>query len=50
VARCLEQQAYKDGEPDKKAGFDHQNDATGYPIAYEFPILRPMTQIRLGGT
>lgn len=50
VARCLEQQAYKDGEPDKKAGFDHQNDATGYPIAYEFPILRPMMQIRLGGT
>lgn len=32
VAKCLEQQAYDDnGEPDKKSGFDHQNDATGYP-------------------
>jgi hypothetical protein len=41
VAKHLEQQAYNDnGEPDKKAGFDHQNDATGYPIAYEFPIAR----------
>ena len=39
VAKCLEQQAYDDnGEPDKKSGFDHQNDATGYPIAFEFPI------------
>ena len=39
VASCLEKQAYdKNGEPDKKSGFDHQNDATGYPIAHEFPI------------
>jgi Terminase large subunit, T4likevirus-type, N-terminal/Terminase RNaseH-like domain len=39
VANCLERQAYDDnGEPDKKAGFDHQNDATSYPIVYEFPI------------
>ncbi len=39
VASCLEKQAYdKNGEPDKKSGFDHQNDASGYPIAYEFPI------------
>jgi hypothetical protein len=38
-AKCLEQQAYDDnGEPDKKSGFDHMNDAGGYPIAYEFPI------------
>ena len=41
VAKNLEQQAYDDnGEPDKKSGFDHQNDATGYPIAHEFPIKR----------
>jgi hypothetical protein len=41
VAGNLEKQAYdKNGEPDKKSGFDHQNDATGYPIAYEFPINR----------
>ena len=42
VARCLEQQTYDDnGEPDKKGGSDHQNDASGYPIVTEFPILRP---------
>jgi len=41
VAKCFEQQAYDDnGDPDKKSGFDHQNDASGYPIAYEFPIVR----------
>jgi hypothetical protein len=50
VAKCLEQQAYDNGDPDKKSGFDHQNDATGYPIAYEFPIIRPMTQLRMSGT
>lgn len=38
-AKCLEQQAYDDnGEPDKKSGFDHMNDAGGYPMAFEFPI------------
>lgn len=50
VAKNLEQQAYDaNGEPDKKSGFDHQNDATGYPIAYEFPIVRPVAQLRMGG-
>ncbi len=50
IARCLEQQSYDDnGEPDKSAGFDHQNDATTYPIAYEFPVIRPMSRIRLAG-
>jgi len=39
VASCLEQQSYdKNGEPDKTTGFDHQNDASTYPIAYEMPI------------
>ncbi len=39
VASCLEQQSYDvNGEPDKKSGVDHQNDATSYPIAFEFPI------------
>jgi len=42
VASCLEQQAYDaNGEPDKSSGFDHQNDATTYPIAFEMPIKRP---------
>jgi hypothetical protein len=41
VAKCFEQQAYDDkGEPDKKSGHDHQNDASTYPIVYEFPIVR----------
>lgn len=39
VASCFEQQSYdKNGEPDKTSGFDHQNDASTYPIAYEMPI------------
>ncbi len=39
VAACFEQQSYdKNGEPDKTAGFDHQNDSSTYPIAYEMPI------------
>ncbi len=43
VSRCLEQQSYdKNGEPDKKSGTDHQNDATTYPIAYELPVKKPM--------
>ena len=42
TARCLEQQSYdKNGEPDKSSGLDHQNDAAGYPIAYEMPVVKP---------
>jgi hypothetical protein len=41
VASCFEKQAYDDnGEPDKKGGFDHQNDASTYPVIYENPIVR----------
>lgn len=44
TARCIEQQAYdQNGEPDKKSGLDHQSDAFGYPIAFCFPIIKPMT-------
>lgn len=43
---CLEQQAYDDhGEPDKTTGKDHQNDAMGYPIAYEMPVRKPVANI-----
>jgi hypothetical protein len=50
VASNLEQQAYdKNGEPDKKSGFDHQNDATTYPIAYEFPIIVKSRLHTIGG-
>jgi len=47
TARCLEQQAYdKNGEPDKSTGLDHQNDAFGYPIAYEMPVVKPVHTTR----
>lgn len=40
----LEQQAYdKNGTPDKSSGVDHLNDAGGYPLAFLFPISKPMT-------
>lgn len=46
VASNLEQQVYDDnGQPDKKSGKDHQNDATGYPIAYAMPIRKPIANI-----
>lgn len=46
VANCLEQQAYTSkGEPDKDSGVDDQNDASTYPIAYEFPIRKPTFSI-----
>lgn len=49
VAACYEQQVYDaNGEPDKKSGKDHQNDASTYPVAYEMPIIRPVTKINAG--
>ena len=30
---------------DKTSGVDHQNDASGYPIAYELPVVRPVLHI-----
>jgi len=45
VAQCLEQQVYRNGEPDKTSGVDHQNDATTYPIAYEMPIVKPAVDV-----
>ncbi len=39
--RCLERQVWDEkGEPDKKAGFDHTNDAAGYFITYQYPIVK----------
>ena len=50
IARCLEQQAYDDnGEPDKKSGFDHMNEAFSYFVAYEMPIIRPMSRMKIVG-
>lgn len=46
VSDCLIQQAYdKNGEPDKRSGHDHQNDATTYPIAYELSLKKPVFHI-----
>ncbi len=46
TAKCQEQQSYdKNGQPDKKSGVDHQNDATTYPIAYEMAIRKPLFPI-----
>ncbi|MFA5323518.1 MAG: terminase family protein, partial [Smithella sp.] len=51
IARCLEQQAYdQNGEPDKTTGFDHMNDAFSYPIAYEFPVIKPISRMQIVGT
>lgn len=50
VVRCLEQLPYdQNGEPDKSTGHDHMCDAVTYMIAYEFPIIKPMTKVRIGG-
>jgi hypothetical protein len=41
LTECLEQQAYAaNGEPDKKSGHDHANDAAGYFIAQRYPIKK----------
>ena len=50
-AQGLEQQAYdKNGEPDKKSGHDHLNDAGGYFVEHKFPINKPIAQRpRVGG-
>ncbi|EKT54605.1 terminase large subunit domain-containing protein [Providencia rettgeri] len=58
VKRCpvysesLEQQIWdpKSGEPDKKADNDHPNDAGGYFIVKQFPIIKPtgtVTKLRI---
>lgn len=41
IASSLEQQPYNEsGEPCKKSGHDHQNDATTYLICYKLPIKK----------
>jgi len=49
-SRCMEQLAYdKNGEPDKNSNIDHLPDAGTYPIAYEMPIIRPLTRAKVHG-
>lgn len=48
-AECLEQQVWADnGEPDKSAGKDHANDAGGYFIFNDYPLVKPVFSIKLG--
>lgn len=49
LTEALEQQAYdKNGEPDKKTGHDHPNDAQGYFLVSRYPIVkRTATKIEL---
>jgi len=43
-ADCLEQQVWSDqGEPDKTQNNDHMNDAGGYFIVYDYPIVNHRT-------
>ncbi len=46
TTKCLEQQAYdKNGNPDKKSGYDHPLDALGYRVHYSFNIKRALYQV-----
>ncbi|ACT50877.1 terminase large subunit domain-containing protein [Methylovorus glucosotrophus] len=48
TTEALEQQPYdKNGEPDKKSGHDHPNDAEGYFIVKRYPIVKPAMSINL---
>lgn len=41
LTESFEQQTYDDnGEPDKKAGFDHAPDAAGYFLSHRWPIVK----------
>lgn len=42
LCECLEQQAYKNGMPDKTSGKDHLPDALGYFIYRLYPIRRQL--------
>lgn len=46
LTEALEQQAYdKNGDPDKSAGFDHVNDAAGYFLVKNWPIVKRTTTV-----
>lgn len=47
TTEALEQQPWgPDGTPDKKTGFDHPNDATGYFIVKRYPIVKRIATVR----
>ncbi|WP_353192120.1 terminase family protein [Pandoraea pnomenusa] len=46
TTEALEQQVWgEDGQPDKKTGHDHPNDANGYFIVKKWPIVKRMTTV-----
>lgn len=46
TTNALEQQIYdKFGMPDKTSGLDHTTDALGYFLAYQYPIVKPVTKL-----
>lgn len=47
LTEALEQQSYdKNGQPDKSSGVDHVIDAAGYPVAYQWPIVKRVAQVQ----
>lgn len=45
---CLVNQPYdNNGKPCKKTGYDHQNDATTYPIVYEVGARKPLFNVNV---
>jgi hypothetical protein len=48
VSRCLINQPFdKHGKPCKKTGYDHQNDATTYPIVFEMGPAKSLFKVNL---
>ena len=45
LVKCLEQQPFKNGEPDKTLGLDHTNDAKGYFTYYNFKRKKRLVAI-----
>ena len=46
ITKCLEQQAYdKNGDPDKKSGYDHPLDGLGYRVFYSFNFKQSIFKI-----
>lgn len=47
-AKCMEQLPYdKNGEIDKSLNLDHLPDAGTYPIAFEMPVVKPVSNLKL---
>ena len=48
MTESIEKQAYNDkGEPDKLSGYDNPNDAIGYYIHRDYPLMKPLVKLDL---